>query len=239
MATPVNGDLDLRLTASRAVEVLGALDEPMLRFGHDGVFANLASPTAHGDRIVTSGTVGWKRVAGGRTYTWHAHRLHAAEPAGGGRFAVPLRVDGRRTLLRGTLFHHDPGTRWPWLVAPAALLAGGLASRPLRASALVAVVATAALRVGHSQTIATLVVGAAALVLLARIRSQEALGVAALAAGAAAVAQVIVSAPVLTRAIALNSLGTPGSRAALAVAFAAGVVAATAGGGVLVRSETP
>jgi hypothetical protein len=243
-ATPVYGDRDLRLTTARNVDVLGTLGEPMLRFRGDGVFANLASPTVHGDRIVRTGTSGWRQVAGGRTYTWHEHRLHAAEPAGGGPVVVPLRVDGTRMSLRGTLVRHDPGRRWPWLVATLGLLAVGLRLRPLRAAAVVALVAAVALRLGqawHQQATADLALtainAAALLVLVLVARSRDALGVLGLAVGALAVAQAIVTVPVLTRAIALNGLGTPGARAALVIAFTAGVVAASAGFAVLVRSD--
>jgi hypothetical protein len=243
-ASPVNGDLDLRLTATRDVEVLGALGEPMLRFGRDGVAANLASPTAHGDRIVRSGTAGWRRVASGRTYTWHEHRLHAAEPAGGGAFTIPLRIDGQRVALRGTLVHHDAGRRWPWAVAAIALLAASLVVRALRPTAAVATVAAAALRLGHAahehataDVVLTTIAAAAALALLVRVRTRDALAVTALAVGVFATAQAAVSLPVLWRAIALSSLGTPGARAALAVAFAAGLAAASTGFSTLVRSD--
>jgi hypothetical protein len=243
-ATPVNGDQDLRLTTAREVEVLGALREPMLRFGGDGVTANLASPTAHGDGIVRSGTTGWRRVAPGRTYTWHEHRLHALQPAGGGAFTVPLRVDGRPAAIHGRLLHHGPGARWPWALAALALFAAALGRPALRTTAAAAVVAAAALRFGHAahehqtaDAVVTALAAAAALALLVRVRSRDAVAVTALAVGVFATAQAVVSVPVLLRAIALSALGTTGARAALAVALAAGLAAVTVGFSTLVRSD--
>jgi len=208
-AEAVHGDQDLRLTAlpGTNVEVLDVIGRPMLH------------------------------VAGGETRTWHEHRLHAREPVGGGPFTIGLRVDGRRAVLHGTLVHHEPAARWPWLLGAIGLLAAGLVWRPLRLAAVAALAATAALRLGQGQTIAAVVIAVAGLAVFGRARSQDALAVAALAAGTVGVAQAIVSVPVLTRAIALSSLGTPGARAALVVAFAAGLVAASAGFAVLVRSD--
>jgi hypothetical protein len=74
-------DGDRSLEASVAVGtrlvVRGYLREPMLKFDARGVFANAASPTAQSDRLVKQGT-GWVRVAGGRSYAWHEHRLTPA-----------------------------------------------------------------------------------------------------------------------------------------------------------------
>ena len=102
----LDGDRSLEVTVEpgHTVVVRGLLDEPMIRFTDGAVEANRESPTANADRIVTPGT-GWKRVARGRSFAWHDHRL--SPPAHGGtgtvgRWPVPLTIDGHPAAIRGT-----------------------------------------------------------------------------------------------------------------------------------------
>ena len=72
----LDGDRALHLTVvgDARVVVLGDLGEPMLRVG-DGVWVNQSSPTAQANRLVRHPKRGWKRVAGGRAFSWHEGRL--------------------------------------------------------------------------------------------------------------------------------------------------------------------
>jgi hypothetical protein len=153
----IDGDRELRLTlvAPARLVVLGLLGEPFLRFGSDGVWVNRASPSAAADRLVPQAGSGWERVASSRSFAWHDHRL--APPGGlrGGETAawsLPVRVDGRPALLRGTFVCAAPPASLLWL---AVLLAGVAASvlaarrwkqsRPLVAGLLAAVASLASL----------------------------------------------------------------------------------------------
>src|SRR5262249_35615283 len=125
----LDGDRDLQVRAERGTRllVLGALREPLLKIDETGVWRNASSPTATGDRLVSSSRRGWVHVNGGRTVTWHDHRL-APPPANGagpaGRFTVPLDVNGRPAAISGTFFRVAPPTVWPWALATLALVAG-------------------------------------------------------------------------------------------------------------------
>jgi hypothetical protein len=125
----LDGDRDLQVRADRGVRlvVLGALSEPLLRIDASGVWVNASSPTATGDRLVSSAKRGWVHVSGGRTVVWHDHRLapppaSAAGPAG--RFSVPLELNGRRAAITGTFFRVARPAPWPWLLATVTLVAG-------------------------------------------------------------------------------------------------------------------
>jgi lipopolysaccharide export LptBFGC system permease protein LptF len=79
-----------------------------------------------------------------------------------------------------------------------------------------------------------------ALLLLAAVlaaRSLHGRAIAALALGIAAVGEAVVMTPVLTHAVALSELSTTPARALVAIAFAAGVVAAVLGFQALSREE--
>jgi hypothetical protein len=141
----LDGDRSLRVSVAsgHTLVVRGYLGEPMIRFAGGTVEANRASPTAGADRIVSAGT-GWARVADGRSFAWHDHRL--APPPGGtgtvGHWSVPVTIDGRPAAIAGT-FVHVPGPNVvPWLVgaigATAAILTVAF-RRPRTRSALVLV----------------------------------------------------------------------------------------------------
>jgi len=83
---------------------------------------------------------GWQRVAGGRSFAWHDHRL--APPAAHGRtglvgrWTVPLVVDGRRSAVAGTFERVRRPSVVPWLagaLALAAAIAGAALRRRVRA----------------------------------------------------------------------------------------------------------
>jgi len=125
----LDGDRDLQVHADRGVRlvVLGALREPLLRIDASGVWVNASSPTATGDRLVSSSRRGWVHVNGGRTVVWHDHRL-APPPATGagpaGRFTVPVSLNGRPGTISGTFFRVARPAVWPWALATAALVGG-------------------------------------------------------------------------------------------------------------------
>jgi len=158
----VGGDDRLRLTAPRGttVVVLGYDGEPYLRIGPDGVDRNMRSPATYlnRDRYARVSMPGfasatasptWERVAGGRTYTWHDHRIHWMNPDGPGpdvpnsqrdlmNWTVTGRIDGRPLAIRGTL--EPAGTAgsswWAYAAFPALALAAlaALGTRALRRS---------------------------------------------------------------------------------------------------------
>lgn len=154
-AAVLDGDRSLRVRTHGRVIVLGDLNEPMLRIG-DGVFVNLASPTAQADRLVTRPSHGWRRLAGGSSFAWHEHRL-SPPPWIGGRYgpvaswSVPLLVDGRHTAIGGTFVRVPRPNWWLWLAVPlfaavaiGAWLARGQKNGPAMALAAFVVAAAAA-----------------------------------------------------------------------------------------------
>jgi hypothetical protein len=131
-ASILDGDRSLHLVAlgDQRVLVLGDLGEPMLRL-EDGVWVNQSSPTAQANRLVRRPAPGWKRVAGGRTFSWHEHRLAPPPFAAGSygrvaRFSIPLLVDGRRVAISGSFVRVPRPAAWPW--AAGAVGAIGLAA---------------------------------------------------------------------------------------------------------------
>lgn len=240
----LDGDRSLEATAAPGTSVVvgGYLGEPMLRIGAGGVFANAASPTAQADRIVGSGT-GWRRVASGRTYAWHEHRL---APGGArGVFRIPVRVDGRSAAITGTFVRVPRPALWPWLGA--ALLGAGavaLAARraalrvPLTtslgvASGLAAAAATVAFAVRDrpSGVVAWLPVAATAAVAavlgatLLRLHGRRR-GRAAGVVGAVAAAATIASLPVFWHGVVISALPAGTARGACLLALVAGAAAA-------------
>lgn len=243
--TILDGDRSLEARVAPGVTLLvrGFLREPMLRIDSGGVFANAASPTAQGDKLVRSGT-GWHRVASGRSYAWHEHRLTPAGSAG--RFRIPVVVNGKEAVIAGTYVRVPRPALWPWLAGGAALAAGiGVASLRRRLqlplvlgsggvvagfAALVAVIAFA-LRDRPDGGVGWLPIGAAIAVALAlavpllrlhgRARAHAA-GV----AGAVAAAVTIESLPVFWHGVVISALPAGGVRVVCGLALLGGVAAA-------------
>ena len=135
-ASVLDGDRSLHLTVSdnERVLVLGDLGEPMLRVA-DGVWVNQSSPTAQANRLVSRPAKGWKRVAGGRAFTWHEHRLAPPPFVAGSygrvaRWNVPLVVRGRRLAISGSFVRVPRPALWPW--AAGAAIVVGLAALVMR-----------------------------------------------------------------------------------------------------------
>ena len=154
----VDGDQTLWLDAGpHTVAVDGIQGEPLLRFDRHGVWLNLHSVTAQTDRIDRfdlrpdpnpHARPLWHKVAGGRSYMWHEHRLHLLEPlakgldkpAALGSWTIPLVVDGRREALQGVLEYRPPPSALTWIgLAVALAIVGSLAAwRSRRTTVLLA-----------------------------------------------------------------------------------------------------
>jgi hypothetical protein len=143
----LDGDRALRLglgSARRAV-VYGDLGEPMLRFD-DGVWVNLASPTAQANRLVTTPGRGWRRLASGRSFAWHEHRLAPPPYVNGvygpvAQWTLPVTVDGRHARVGGSFVRLRRPRWWLWLGGTMAAVAAAvvLVRRRPRAATAVAV----------------------------------------------------------------------------------------------------
>jgi hypothetical protein len=132
-AKVVDGDqrLWLRISPGVVAVVLGLRGEPYLRFSSHGVEINTRSVTYYLNRarplVVPAGVTRttpprWKRIASGRSTSWHEDRLHAlalaAHSSGNsfvGRWLVPVVLDGKRTAIAGGLWHAArPSLLWFW-----------------------------------------------------------------------------------------------------------------------------
>ena len=240
----LDGDrsLEARVAPGATLLVRGVLREPMLRIDGGGMFANAASPTAQGDKLVRAGT-GWQRVASGRSYAWHDHRLTPAGAAGG--FRIPVVVNGEATTVAGTYVRVPKPALWPLLGGGAALAAAiGVASGKRRLqlplvvgagvvaglAALAAVIAfalrdrpgggTGWLAIGAGLAIAIAL--AVPLLRLYGRRRAHAAGV----AGAVAAAVTIASLPVFWHGVVISALPASGARLACGLALVCGVAAA-------------
>ena len=240
----LDGDrsLEARVAPGATLLVRGLLREPMLRIDDAGVFANAASPTAQGDKIVRAGT-GWQRVGSGRSYAWHEHRLTPAGAAGG--FRIPVVVNGREGVIAGTYVRVPRPALWPWLGGGAALAAAiGAASLRRRLqlplalgagvvaglAALAAVIAFA-LRDRPSGGVGWLPIGAGIAVALAlavpllRLHGRRRVHAAGLV-GAVAAAVTVESLPVFWHGVVISALPANGARLAAGLALLCGVAAA-------------
>lgn len=133
----LDGNRRLRLTVDRghALIVRGLLGEPVLRFGDDGVWANLSSPTTAADRITSRRGSGWARLTRGRSFIWHDHRLappRLLRPGATAPFALPVFLDGRPETITGMFTFVPRPAWWPWVAGGViALLAAIAAARRL------------------------------------------------------------------------------------------------------------
>jgi hypothetical protein len=229
------------------VIVRGLLDEPMVRFAAGSVEANRQSPTANADRIVTAGT-GWKRVAGGRSFAWHDHRL--APPHGGtgtvGRWSVPVTIDGRPAAITGTFVRVPSPNLLPWLLGAAASAATIIVvavRRPrirttlvlvlaiVAAVAALAAIAAFAVRdaptggVQWFQLAGGAIVAIAAAAVLARTHGTRRTAAAGVI-GALAAAAMLSSLPIFRHGVVISALPAGFARLACAAAVVAGICAA-------------
>jgi hypothetical protein len=131
-AKVIDGDQRLWLRARPNVTavVLGFQGEPYLRFTAGGIAANTRSPTYYLNRsrplvpphVSANAAPIWRLVSHARSYSWHEDRLHALAATAlapgssyAGGWAVPLLVNGKRTQIRGGLWHADhPSLIWFW-----------------------------------------------------------------------------------------------------------------------------
>jgi hypothetical protein len=144
-AQVVGGDAFLELTV-RGPEVIvtGYSGEPYLRFRPDGtVERNIRSTATYINESrnadVTPPAIAdndaepeWEKVASGRTYAWHDHRIHwmgdepppDVEPGETVQdWAVDITVDGVPTTISGTLVLEHRVNPLPWLLLGLAALA--------------------------------------------------------------------------------------------------------------------
>jgi hypothetical protein len=246
----LDGDRELELRADPGVRVvvLGSLREPILRIDSRGVWANASSPTATSDLLVSSSKHGWVRLHGGRTATWHDHRLApppVSRPGPVGRFVLPLSVDGRPARISGTFVRVARPSPWPWLLAGAVfagVVAVAVRRRGSRAALTVGLgvaagvaalveVTTFAFRdapsggVAYLQVVTAFVVAGVLAGLLLRLRGRARVHAAGVV-GAVAAAVSLSSLPVFWHGVVISALPATAARAVCAFAVAAGVSAA-------------
>ncbi len=246
----LDGDRDLEVRVDPGVHVVvrGALDEPFLRIDPNGVWANASSPTATGDRLVSSSKKGWVRISAGDSIAWHDHRL-APPPATRlgpvGRFRIPVEVDGRPAVIGGTFVRVARPSFWPWLAAALVLVTGivlAVRHRPLRAGltiglglagglAALAAVTTFAVRDAPTGGVAWLQIGTAVAVavvlavLLARLHGRARVHAAGVVGAVAAVVS-LSSLSVFWHGVVISALSPTLARAACELALVGGACAA-------------
>lgn len=140
---PDREQIELGVTGSTQVIVLGYSDEPYLRIDRRGVFENRNSRAVviNRSRIMTSvpipirrGPPRWSKVSSDPIARWHDHRVHwmgGAPPVGVSRdpshaqvideWSIPLVVDGDAAAITGELRWQPPPRAWIWWTAAAAL----------------------------------------------------------------------------------------------------------------------
>jgi hypothetical protein len=132
-AKVIDGDqrIWLRVDPRLTVVVLDYRGAPYLRFSPSGVAVNRSSamyflnqtPAEVPPSNLGPGTApSWSTVSGAHAYGWHDGRLHALAtvalaPGASyvGRWAIPVRVEGRGGAIDGGLWHaEDPSIVWFW-----------------------------------------------------------------------------------------------------------------------------
>jgi hypothetical protein len=246
----LDGDRSLQLSVARGrrVVVEGYLKEPLLRIDSGGVWVNAGSPTAAADRLVAKSGTGWKRIGGGRTVSWHDHRLApppASRPGPAGAFAIPISIDGRGAVIAGTFWRVGRPAPWPWLGGAAILVAavaGIAALRPRRRAALAIGLGTAAGlgalvavttfaardapsgRVAWLQIATGLAIGTALAVVLVVLRGRRRVHAAGIVGGIAAVTS-LGSLSIFWHGVVISALPATGARLACGLALVGGVAA--------------
>jgi hypothetical protein len=257
----LDGDRTLRLrSGSRLVTVLGDLREPMLRIGPGGTWVDRSSATATAQRLAEAGRA-WKRVHGGSSFAWHDHRL-APPPYGSGRpgpaatFSIPILVDGRPAVIRGTFVRYARPSLWPWLAVAASTVVAALLTARRRpawrrwlaiglgaAGGVAAIVALATFGAADSPSggvawggiALAAVVGGAAAVALVRLDGEGRIQLAGLV-GLAAAATSIGSLGVFRHGVVISVLPAPVARVLCLTALAGGLAAGATG---LLTDERP
>jgi hypothetical protein len=244
----LDGDRALRVTVASGTTLLvrGYLHEPELRIGPAGVWVNASSPTATADRLVAAGRHGWVQRSTGHTSAWHEHRLAPAGP--GGRFRIPIVVDGHPAAIAGTFIRVPRPASWPWIAIAIAFLAAVTAaarhgrSRVLLTLGLGVLSGVAALPAivgfalrdqtkGGTDWLTITIAGVIALALTALVirasahRRPQVAGV----AGVIAAAAMITALPIFWHGVVISALPATAARLASALAFFAGTSAAVVG----------
>ncbi len=118
-----DSDRAVRLSVSpgHTALILGNLGEPFARVTASGVEVNASAPTAERAGLLTHlpvHSVGWHRLPGGRTVTWHDNRVRTL-PGGidHARWRIPIVVDGHPSQLEGELWRVPAPVWWPWLAS--------------------------------------------------------------------------------------------------------------------------
>ncbi len=132
-AKVIDGDqrLWLRVSPTMTMVVLDYRGAPYLRFARSGVAVNRNSAMYYLNQTPAEVPPAnlrptmpprWSSASGGHDYSWHDGRLHALATvalAPGtsyvGRWTIPVRVDGRVSVIAGGLWHaDDPSIVWFW-----------------------------------------------------------------------------------------------------------------------------
>ena len=149
----VGGDafVRVRVEPGHTFHMAGYYDEPFVRIAQDGtVSVNESSDTFRisksrygaattldGSGSTTDGE-SWAVVATNGTYLWHDHRVHWMSPAAPQaiddrglvqQWAIPVTIDGRATIVSGSLYLRDAPGSWWWLLAVPAFVVGNVLSR--------------------------------------------------------------------------------------------------------------
>ncbi len=151
--------LELEVTGTALVTVIGYDNEPYLRVTEEGVWVNRNSRATriNRSRIPTStpiprrdGPPRWERVSTRPVARWHDHRAHwmggitpevvRRDPDHAHRissWSVPVRVNGRPASIEGELRWDPPPRAWAWWLVAAAVAALTLVGVATRRRALV------------------------------------------------------------------------------------------------------
>lgn len=211
---------------------------------------NAASPTAAADKLLPSRrpASGWIRLSRARELTWHDHRLAPPPnlPVGSSApFALPLTVDGRSAVLRGSFTHVTRPRLWPWLLGVAMVVAalaataraapgnrGAIAAWAAAVAALAALASSTGFATGESITRPNLwlQVGSAAVLALGAVavlhlRRQSARTWWAMVIGVIAAALSVGSVEVFWHGVVLSSLPPTLARLAIGAAVVGGIAA--------------
>jgi hypothetical protein len=118
--------------SGKTVVIDGYGGEPYLRFGPDGIYANIRSPAGflNQDRYArstvpkaasTKAQPDWQKLAGGEVWAWHDHRIHYMSPTPPKPiqlaprkphhvfdWRVPASENGKRFFITGSLDYKPP-----------------------------------------------------------------------------------------------------------------------------------